>query len=404
MTHAMVITGVHLENGKPVKWRVQNSWGEEAGQKGWFMMTDQWMSEFVYQIVCHINDLPEELRDVINQTPIVLPPWDPYLKKKPFQKKVYKNNYKYRKDQPESISFKSNFLKNTKKKVNEPEKYFKHTYSTLLEDGTIDHKTVFYNKDGYAMSSTANIYITENDDKSIQDTSIDNGTHVETQEEIAAWIAERKKKWPTDENIQKKEKEKIKEINEAEKSFKKKIKLDILEKNDDLELKSNNSLGNIDEIENIKDKELSLKKTSNFCKYFLKGKCDQENCRFKHDDNIFKEQRKKKKNRNIWRVRKSLYTKLVEKEKLQENIIILQVIKHLVESYIHAYIYILTSRGNSNYFNCYFSLFNFFSFFSYSNFYAYYFFLETFFARTIRNLRPHGPFLSCKSKASSIDS
>ncbi|KAG5439802.1 hypothetical protein PCANB_000084 [Pneumocystis canis] len=77
MTHAMVITGVHIENGKPVKWRVQNSWGEDVGQKGWFMMTDEWMTEFVYQIVCHLDDLPEDLRSVLDQTPIVLPPWDP---------------------------------------------------------------------------------------------------------------------------------------------------------------------------------------------------------------------------------------------------------------------------------------------------------------------------------------
>ncbi|KAI8067496.1 peptidase C1-like family-domain-containing protein [Gongronella butleri] len=32
MTHAMVFTGVHLdENGKPVKWRVENSWGSDNG-------------------------------------------------------------------------------------------------------------------------------------------------------------------------------------------------------------------------------------------------------------------------------------------------------------------------------------------------------------------------------------
>lgn len=77
MTHAMVITGVHIENGKPVKWRVQNSWGEESGQKGWYMMTDDWMSEFVYQIVCHVDDIPDELKNVLTQEPIVLPPWDP---------------------------------------------------------------------------------------------------------------------------------------------------------------------------------------------------------------------------------------------------------------------------------------------------------------------------------------
>lgn len=51
MTHAMVLTAVHVVNGKCIRWRVQNSWGEGAGSKGWFVMTDRWMDEFVYQVV-----------------------------------------------------------------------------------------------------------------------------------------------------------------------------------------------------------------------------------------------------------------------------------------------------------------------------------------------------------------
>ena len=51
MTHAMVLTAVHVIDGKPVRWRVQNSWGDSAGTKGWFVMSDAWMDEFVYQAV-----------------------------------------------------------------------------------------------------------------------------------------------------------------------------------------------------------------------------------------------------------------------------------------------------------------------------------------------------------------
>ena len=46
MTHAMVLTAVHVENGKSVRWRVQNSWGTSAGSEGWFVMSDKWMDEF----------------------------------------------------------------------------------------------------------------------------------------------------------------------------------------------------------------------------------------------------------------------------------------------------------------------------------------------------------------------
>ena len=51
MTHAMVLTAVHVEDGRPVRWRVENSWGEGAGTKGFFVMSDRWMSDFVYQAV-----------------------------------------------------------------------------------------------------------------------------------------------------------------------------------------------------------------------------------------------------------------------------------------------------------------------------------------------------------------
>lgn len=78
MTHAMVITAVHLsEKGEPVRWRVENSWGEAAGEKGWFVMTDRWMDEYTFQAVVDSNFVSAEVRSVLKQTPQVLPRWDP---------------------------------------------------------------------------------------------------------------------------------------------------------------------------------------------------------------------------------------------------------------------------------------------------------------------------------------
>ncbi|KAH7358210.1 peptidase C1-like family protein [Plectosphaerella cucumerina] len=79
MTHAMVLTAVHVDeaSGEPVRWRVQNSWGEAAGDKGWFVMSDAWLDEFVYQAVIDPRFLTKEIKEVLKTEPIVLPLWDP---------------------------------------------------------------------------------------------------------------------------------------------------------------------------------------------------------------------------------------------------------------------------------------------------------------------------------------
>ncbi|OJJ45568.1 hypothetical protein ASPZODRAFT_143460 [Penicilliopsis zonata CBS 506.65] len=77
MTHAMVLTAVQVENGEPVRWRVQNSWGETAGDKGWFVMSDKWADQFLYQIVVDPRFVAKEVSDILKQDALVLPRWDP---------------------------------------------------------------------------------------------------------------------------------------------------------------------------------------------------------------------------------------------------------------------------------------------------------------------------------------
>ena len=78
MTHAMVITGVDLdEEGRPLRWKVENSWGDEVGYKGYFVMDDAWFGEFAFQILLHRDYLSEEQKEALAQEPIVLKPWDP---------------------------------------------------------------------------------------------------------------------------------------------------------------------------------------------------------------------------------------------------------------------------------------------------------------------------------------
>ena len=78
MTHAMVLQGVHLDaEGKPVRWRVENSWGKDKGKEGYYLMSDDWFSEYTYQVVVHKKYLsPEQLAQYEGEMK-VLEPWDP---------------------------------------------------------------------------------------------------------------------------------------------------------------------------------------------------------------------------------------------------------------------------------------------------------------------------------------
>ena len=77
MDHAMVITGVDLVDGKPTKWKVENSWGNKVGHKGYFVMSDAWMDKYCYQIVINKKYLSDDLKRDYAKSPVVLKPWDP---------------------------------------------------------------------------------------------------------------------------------------------------------------------------------------------------------------------------------------------------------------------------------------------------------------------------------------
>lgn len=78
LTHAMVFQGVDLdENGHSRRWRVENSWGNEPGAEGYYVMSDDWFSEYTYEVVVNRKYLSKEILDAYDSTPIHLAPWDP---------------------------------------------------------------------------------------------------------------------------------------------------------------------------------------------------------------------------------------------------------------------------------------------------------------------------------------
>lgn len=76
-THAMVFTGVDFIDGQPSKWLVENSWSASAGKNGYLHMTDDWFNRYVMVIIAKKKYLPADILAILEQEPVVLPPWDP---------------------------------------------------------------------------------------------------------------------------------------------------------------------------------------------------------------------------------------------------------------------------------------------------------------------------------------
>ena len=78
MNHAMVITGVDIIEGKPTRWKIENSWGSEAGNKGYYIMSDSFFDLFVYQAAIKEKYLSDDEKKALKGDSILLAPWDPF--------------------------------------------------------------------------------------------------------------------------------------------------------------------------------------------------------------------------------------------------------------------------------------------------------------------------------------
>jgi len=76
ISHAMTLTGVNLVEGQPNRWKVENSWGEKHGEKGYYVMDQAWFEDYVYDVVIDKKYLTKEELAEYNDEPIVLPAWD----------------------------------------------------------------------------------------------------------------------------------------------------------------------------------------------------------------------------------------------------------------------------------------------------------------------------------------
>ena len=77
-THAMTLSAVDLDAaGKPVKWKVENSWGADNGFSGCFIMTNEWFNEYMFRLVVDKKYASEQLLKEFEQKPTMLTPDDP---------------------------------------------------------------------------------------------------------------------------------------------------------------------------------------------------------------------------------------------------------------------------------------------------------------------------------------
>ena len=77
-THAMTLCAVDLDSkGRAVKWKVENSWGADWGQKGCLIMTDRWLREYMFRLVVPNEFVPEKVMQAWQTKPVMVMPEDP---------------------------------------------------------------------------------------------------------------------------------------------------------------------------------------------------------------------------------------------------------------------------------------------------------------------------------------
>jgi len=60
------------------KWLVENSWGNNSGEDGFYIMTDKYFDEYVFEVVVPKKFVGKEVTSILKQKPIMLEPWDPF--------------------------------------------------------------------------------------------------------------------------------------------------------------------------------------------------------------------------------------------------------------------------------------------------------------------------------------
>lgn len=76
-THAMLLTGVDFDaDGNPTRWKIENSWGKDVGKDGYFVCSEAYFQEFVYEAVIHKDHFTPEQLEMLQKEPQYINAWD----------------------------------------------------------------------------------------------------------------------------------------------------------------------------------------------------------------------------------------------------------------------------------------------------------------------------------------
>jgi len=83
ITHAMVLTGVKTTKNGVTDWQLQNSWGKNGPQDGYYNMSDNWFDEYGFEIIVLKKFLNKKELNILKTKPILIEdPWDQVAKLK----------------------------------------------------------------------------------------------------------------------------------------------------------------------------------------------------------------------------------------------------------------------------------------------------------------------------------
>ena len=73
--HCMLITGVNIVDDKADRWKIENSWGNKYGNKGYYVATDDWIDTYVHRIVINKRFLEKKHLEILKQNKIKMEKW-----------------------------------------------------------------------------------------------------------------------------------------------------------------------------------------------------------------------------------------------------------------------------------------------------------------------------------------